>query len=424
MVEIDIFKAAHRYEMALKKVKESSISSRNRELVLEFVNDCLIGWGGRKIGKLRAVKYLGYLRTLAEMLEKDFDHIDKRDVKRLLGMIDADPNKGPWSEGDYRIALRKFVSWLREEHGYPSDYPNAEHLTKFLPVMKYPEEVLKLKVAKVNKVKPRDEIPTMEELRFMRAAALNIRDKALFAIWEEVGPRVGGIGSRQLKHVEFDELGALIYMKDKTMKGEPIRLISSASYLRDWIDSHPFKNDPEAPLWVNLLSTGPDPIYYDTILMIVRRAVARHNSRAEKNGLPKITRRIHPHGFRYFAQIRDELDGVPRSVQKKQRGWAPSSNMPDKYAAIVTKDVDEYFAKKFKLNGGKEKAEENITCPRCKDVNFPKSLYCRRCSLPLKDKAKKYDEAIDDIMAKILLDPELSHRLREKLLEVRAGDGA
>lgn len=238
------------------------------------MNDCSIGWGGARVGKARLSKYLTLLRMLAELLDKDFEYIDKRDVKFLLGKIDADPNKNGWEQHRYRLVLRKFVSWLREEHGYPEDYPNAEHLSRILSLLKYPTEVLKMKIKCPNKIKPRD-----------------------------------------------------------------------------------------------------------------------------------------------------ELDGFPRSVQLTQRGWSPSSKMPDKYAAIIIKDVDAYFRKKFCLNGGEEEKEKRIKCPRCRDVNFPQTLCCRRCGLPLSDKAKKYDEAIDDLMAKILLDPELSQRLREKLFEVKVGDG-
>ncbi|MFH1773743.1 MAG: hypothetical protein ABH874_02145 [Methanobacteriota archaeon] len=425
MAEIDIFNSKKKHENAVRKLKESGISQRNKELILGFASDCLIGWGSKKLKKIRVAKYLSTLRILAETLNKDFDYIATEDVKRLISGIDSNPDRGEWAQHDYRIALRKFVKWLREEHWYPKDYPNAEHLIKILPLIKYPEEVSKIKIKNPDKIKPRDEIPTQEEMRFLREASLNARDKALFAVWEEVGPRIGGLGSRQVKHVEFDELGALLYMKDKTMKGEPVRLISSASYLRDWLEAHPFKHDQEAPLWVDLGRIDePRPILYDALRRMIYRTIRRHNRKAEKSGLPKITRRIHPHGFRYFAQIRDELDGVPRSVQKRQRGWSTDSNQPDRYAAIVTKDVDEYFRKKFGLNGSSNSNDKPVPCPRCKEVNFPKTLYCKRCGLPLDEKVRKYDAVIDDLIEQIILDPELSQRLREKLLEIKSGGEA
>ncbi len=421
MAEIDIHNYGRQLERGIELLKSGKISERNKNLILEFINDCKIGWGGVKLGKARLARCTTALRILAEMLGKDFDYINKQDAKELLNKIDSDPNKGEWTQHSYRVILRKFVKWLREEHGYPKDYPNAEHLTKILSLIKYPEEVSKIKIRNPNKIKPRDEIPTQEEMRFLREASLNARDKAILAIWEEVGPRIGGLGSRQIKHVEFDELGALLYMKDKTMKGEPVRLISSASYLRDWREAHPFKNNPEAPLWIDFEKLEkPSPLLYGAFRRMIHRTIKRHNRRAEASGLPKITRRIHTHAFRYFAHIRDELEGVPRSVQRKQRGWSVSSNMPDKYAAIVNSDVEEYFRKRYGLNGSGSN-NKPLACPRCKEVNAVGNIYCRRCGLPLNEKARKYDSVIDDLIEKIILDPELSQRLREKILELKSG---
>lgn len=424
MTEISLYDYEKKYKVTLRALERSSVSERNKALIKEFLNDCTIGWGGKKLKLPTIIKYLSNLYAIAKILEKDFNYITKEDIKRILVAIDSDSRKKEWTRYAYRIALRKFVKWLREEHGYPSDYPNAEYLTKILPLIKYPEEVSKIKVGKVNKIKPREEIPTQDEMRFLREASLNSRDKAYFAVSEELGPRIGGIGTRKIKHVEFDDLGAKIYIHDKTMRGEPVQLVWSASYLREWRESHPFKHNPEAPLWINFtVPSKPVPLDYYGFRRMLQRTIKRHNLRAEANGLPKITRRIHTHAFRYFAQIRDELEGVPRSVQRKQRGWSVGSNMPDKYAAIVNSDVEEYFRKKYGLSGN-ENNNKPLTCPRCKEVNAIGNVYCRRCGLPLNEEAKKYDAIIDDLIEKIILDPELSQRLRGKILELKSGGAA
>jgi hypothetical protein len=102
---------------------------------------------------------------------------------------------------------------------------------------------------------------------------------------------------------------------------------------------------------------------------MIKRTVERHNKRSDNLGLPKITKRIHSHLFRYHAQTRDELDGVPRSIMCKQRGWKTDSKQPERYARIVTKDVDSYYAKKFGISGGEIKEQPKPgRCPRCKEV--------------------------------------------------------
>ncbi|HUV82074.1 MAG TPA: zinc ribbon domain-containing protein [archaeon] len=151
---------------------------------------------------------------------------------------------------------------------------------------------------------------------------------------------------------------------------------------------------------------------------MIKRALDRHNRRAEKQGLPKITRRIHTHLFRYHAQTRDELDGVPRAIMCKQRGWRPDSKQPERYARIVTKDVDSFYAKKFGLNGSemKEKPKPG-RCPRCKEINAPETGYCFKCGLPLSKKAENVEDQVQNMIESMLVDPEIHAMLRQKLLE-------
>ncbi|HUW68304.1 MAG TPA: hypothetical protein VMW20_09720 [Candidatus Nanoarchaeia archaeon] len=113
------------------------------------------------------------------MIDKDWDWITQDDVRDILDRIDTDPKK-----------------------------------------------------EKPQKLKAGVDIPTEEELQYLSNAAINPRDKAIFEMARELGLRIGGIGSRQLKHVSFDELGAKVTIYDKTMRGEPVRFVSSSSYLR------------------------------------------------------------------------------------------------------------------------------------------------------------------------------------------------
>ncbi len=419
MSEIDIHNYAQKIESVKNLVKKSRISERNKQLIIEFMRDCQTGWGGRKLTDARVSKLIGAIKILSEMLEKDWDWISKEDIKRILSEIDTDPEKGVWAQHDYRLILRKFVAWLRAEHGYPNGYPDREELIRILSIVKYPAEVGKIRVSRPDKLKPAEEIPTQAEMQYLSDAAINPRDKAFFEMAREVGIRIGGIGSRQIKNISFDELGAKVTMHDKTMKGEPVRFISSVSYLHIWLDNHPFRNNPEAPLWIDLEKTakGPVPLDYHGFRAMIKRTVERHNKRADMLGLPKITKRIHTHLFRYHAQTRDELEGVPRSIMCKQRGWKTDSKQPERYARIVTKDVDSYYAKKFGINGGEIKEQPKPgRCPRCKEVNASGIGYCYKCGLPLSAKAENVEQQVQKMIEEMLMDPEIHAKLRDKLL--------
>jgi integrase len=417
---IDIHHFNDKIERLKNGIKKSTIlTERNKLLLLKFSADCQTGWSEKKLSPARVLKLLSNTKRLSEMIKKDWDWVTKDDIRDILDRIDTDSNKGEWSQHDYRVILRKFISWLRNEYGYPDGYPQKEELNRLLTVLKYPGEINKMKIGKPQRLKDGEDIPTEEEMRYLSNAAINPRDKAFFEMAKEVGIRIGGIGSRQIKHASFDELGAKVTMYDKTMRGEPVRFISSASYLHIWLDNHPFRNNPEAPLWIDLEKTayGPVPLDYNGFRAMILRTVERHNKRAANLGLPKITKRIHTHLFRYHAQTRDELDGVPRSIMCKQRGWKTDSKQPERYARIVTKDVDSYYAKKFGISGGEIKEQPKPgRCPRCKEVNAPGIGYCYKCGLPLSQKAENVEEQVEKMIETMLLDPEIHARLREKLL--------
>lgn len=327
----------------------------NKKLVIEFVESCMVGMYGKKIGKDRAVRTLLSLKNLCALLPegKIWHDMIKSDIKILLLKIDGHPGWGEWEKYVTLSTLRKFMLWLRSEYSYPENYPDREKLLNMLPLLKYAPEA-EYNIIKPNKLKPVSEIPTAQEIQWMLAACdafphfdriEGIRTKANIAILEEIGARIGGIGTRNIEDVTFDHLGALITIHDKTMQGEPVRLITSAPYLKAWLEVHPLKDNPKAPLWVNLRPSKRIEMDYPGMNKALKKSVKVHNKLAEQKGLPKITRRIHFHAFRYYAQTRDMLEGMPVSIQCRQRGWSPTSKQPMRYARVTTQQADEWLAK-------------------------------------------------------------------------------
>ncbi|PWB54562.1 MAG: hypothetical protein C3F06_04185 [Candidatus Methanoperedenaceae archaeon] len=79
------------------------------------------------------------LRLATIAVEKEWLMFDERDLKKLLLWIDDrfPMPDGGWSQHGYRIALRKFVTWMRQKYGYPEDYPNRAKLTELLSEYAY-----------------------------------------------------------------------------------------------------------------------------------------------------------------------------------------------------------------------------------------------------------------------------------------------
>lgn len=76
------------------------------------------------------------------------------------------------------------------------------------------------------------------------------RDKALVAVLVDSGIRVGALASCRIKHVEFNQYDATIYLSktgqtNKTTPAKGIPLTWSIGHLNQCLSVHPFKDEPE-----------------------------------------------------------------------------------------------------------------------------------------------------------------------------------
>ncbi|NJD52503.1 MAG: hypothetical protein FIB07_06490 [Candidatus Methanoperedens sp.] len=65
----------------------------------------------------------------------------------------------------------------------------------------------------------------------------------------ESGARISELGNLKIKHVKFDQYGAVLMVDGKTGMRR-VRIIFSSPYLATWLVNHPFRDNPEAFVWV------------------------------------------------------------------------------------------------------------------------------------------------------------------------------
>jgi integrase/recombinase XerD len=108
--------------------------------------------------------------------------------------------------------------------------------------------IIKCKNLKGSKL-PED-VLTKDEVLEIISHAGSLRDKAIFGLLYESGCRAGEILSMKVKNLEFLDNGgcAATFPKGKT-GARRVLIFNFASYIRQWIDSHPLKDSQEAPLW-------------------------------------------------------------------------------------------------------------------------------------------------------------------------------
>ena len=392
MKDLDVHKIEQRLESSLRRLNESNISERNKELILEF-RDYAFSIG---LSKSRILKYMNLLQKLSEWLNMPFDKANKNDIMRVMRHIEQ-KNYASWTKNDFKVILKRFYKWLNGDDEYPE-------------AVKW----IKCTMKKNNQKLPEDLI-SQREVESIIKAADRYRDKALVSLLYETGCRISEILNMRIKHVSFDDYGAKITVHGKTGMRR-LRVVSSVPYLSAWIEIHPSRDDKESPLWVGLGTRNKGkPIRYSNVRVLIAKL-------AKKAGIKK---RVNPHLFRH-SRATHLAKHLTEAQMNQYFGWVQGSDMPATYVHMSGRDVDYAILKLHGIKDERKEEKEEITlkkCRRCGKMNPSAGKLCIRCGAPLDvEAAMRLEEKrkeMDDLMAALLRDPEVRSLVRRKMMEMR-----
>jgi integrase len=285
---------------------------------------------------------------------KPFEELGEKDMLEWLHELDSNG----YGESTVNLTRAMGKSFLRWVHGCrgPRD-PTPDFLRC------------------VRKKRTRRGLPsgilTKAEIRAMIDACQSQRDRAwVFATWES-GCRAGEILGLRIKGIEFDRYGAVLHINGKTGPRR-VRLVESVPDLQLWISMHPYKDDPEAPLWPRTRHGKGKPMGISGFADLLDKL-------ASAAGIKK---HVHPHLLRH-SRATDLANVLTEAQMREYFGWTKNSDMPSIYVHLSGRDVDSTLLRHY---GIKEEAEEEEgelapkTCPRCGFVNSVGARYCQRCS--------------------------------------------
>jgi len=389
-VKEEVYRFNNRIKNALKRIEKSNISPENKQKIQEFYHECMV----RGYSKARILKYLSTLLSLAKLLGKPFVNAQKEDIIEVISKIEQS-NYSDWTKHDFKSILKVFFRWLRETEDYP-------------------EEVRWIKVTSKSKVKLPEELLTIEEVLKMVDAAEHIRDKAFILTLYESGCRIGELLTLQIKHVHFDNFGAVLIVNGKTGQRR-VRIILSTPKLHQWIENHPLRDNLNAPLWITL-GKNKRAWHYGTAKDCIQRL-------AEKVGIKK---RVYPHLFRH-SRATHLANYLTEAQMKQYFGWVQGSDMASIYVHLSGRDVDNAL---LKLNGmeTQEKKEEEkfkvIICPRCKKSNSFDAKFCSFCGMCLDVKAsvevEELRSKVDQLMTELVKNPEVLEALLKGIEKIKS----
>jgi len=220
------------------------------------------------------------------------------------------------------------------------------------------------------------------------------RDRALIMTLWDTGARISEILNLDVGHIQFDKYGAIAIVTGKTGMRR-LRLISSVPELQTWVNMHPDRENPNAPLFPTSRSYGGTPRRLDS-----RTVEIKIKNFAKKAGIKK---RVHPHGIRHarltdLTKSKGNKKGLSEMELRIVAGWEKNSSMPEVYIHLSGADVEQKLLENAGLIDDKpdpaDSALEPALCPRCKTMNQSGALYCTRCSMALNEDAAKEVEKL------------------------------
>jgi integrase/recombinase XerD len=325
-----------------------------------------------------------------------FYDIQKKDqVAAFLDTkINREDNENKWitTWNNYLTRLKLFFRWLYNARGRGSEdvAPQSDWET---PVFAW------IKEKKTKRISPYLETKLWErdEILFILKYEPYKRNKAALALFWDLDARNHEIILLKIKHIRRRERygeGEIPYQA-KTGSG-PVLLTASFPYVRDWLNEHPFRNEPDARLICNLLTGGSvksdamwtmmKQLRQRAIRLIENGSITNKEERQKLEHLIK-TKRWNPYCIRHSA-ISSDSDFLPEYALKKKVRWSMNSKQGSRY---IKRRMGEDLKNQILVHNGiiseeyaaTQRKPSILNCPRCALINAIDNKFCSKCSYPL-----------------------------------------
>jgi integrase/recombinase XerD len=322
-------------------------------------------------------RFLGSATDFLSVIKKEqiISFLDTR-----IKNIEIDPEKRwirTWN--DYLQRIKYFFRWL---------YNKREREIKGIEVAPQSDWItpsfIRITEKRTKRISPylESELWDRDELLTVIKYEPYKRNKAALSLLWDLDARNHEVSLLKIKHIRLKEKygEGEIPHEAKTGTG-PVLLTCSFPYVRDWLNEHPFRNEPNARLICNLLTGGPiNPDSLCTVMKQLRKRIIRllecDDSNQplitdkEKERLEYLvkTKKWNPYCIRH-SSITSDSDYLPEYALKRRMG----NNLKQKILVQNGIIIDQQIEKKPSV----------LNCPRCSLVNAADNKYCSKCSYPL-----------------------------------------
>lgn len=168
----------------------------------------------------------------------------------------------------------------------------------------------------------------------------------LWTLWD-TGCREGEALSMRIKDVTPDAVGgAHVHFPRGKTGSRTVYVVEAATALKIWLELHPHKGDPDAPLWPG--KKAKTAMSASNVTQLLRTACVKGRVRVVLDAKGRPDTEVHPHLFRHTRATRaargDTVRGIAPWNEAQMRGyfgWKPKSNMPAHYVHLAMRDMEE-----------------------------------------------------------------------------------
>jgi len=254
--------------------------------------------------------------------------------------------------------------------------------------------------------KPTDLWTADDDLLFLKYCPSK-RDRCYHTVSRDSSCRPHEILSIRVKDVVFKMAGdrqyAEILVNGKTGTRH-IPLINSIPYLKDWLDDHPHRTNPNSALFCGFGKSLGRAMGLRTLNHLYQ--AYRQNifpkflknpaiAPEDKNKIRELLKKPWNPYMRRHSALTDKSKILKEHVLRQHAGWSGSSQMHLKYLHYFGNESSESLLEAYGL---KPKTEEDDKmkpkqCPNCMEPNKPDSKFCAKCRMVLSYDA--YTETVE-----------------------------
>ena len=182
-----------------------------------------------------------------------------------------------------------------------------------------------------------------------------------------------------------------------------IPLINSIPYLKDWLDDHPARGNPNAPLICGYNKTLGRRFNIHALWKMYDRNKAMFKKLLDdpsmlpedKMKIRELLKKPWNAYIRRHSALTDKSKILKEHVLRQHAGWSVGSNMPQVYLHYFGNESSESLLEAYGLKPKTEEIDKMkpTQCPNCNEGNKPDSKFCASCRMVLSYDA--YTETIE-----------------------------